>query len=337
MKLITLSLILFLCLDPLMAQTQDTFYVASWNVENLFDNVDDPNKEDSEFLETGKKEWTNERIYDKMSHLADVMKFMNNGSGPDMIGFMEVEHKYLLEKIANNFFPERNYNIIGFESKDARGIDNYLMYDEDIFQLIDYNKIPVVFFNSSYVTRDILHGLFNYKGETVDVFVNHWPSRRGGEERSQPRRVNAASTLRRYVDSLMVEREKTNIIIMGDFNDEPGNYSINEILSAGKIGESSGLLYNLAWDDFDKGVGTHFFGKEFNMLDQIIISNTLLDNGGIDYMKDSFIIVSDPSFTYSEGKKKGAILPSFADGKFRNGYSAHLPVAAKFYYVNGKE
>ncbi len=331
MKFIKIVLLTLLLTVSIFSQVTDTFYVASWNVENLFDNVDAPDKEDSEFTKDGRKEWTNERIYDKMSHLAEVMNFMNSGKGPDIIGFMEVEHQYLLEKIALNFFSGRNYNVVGYESGDARGIDNYLMYDADKFELIEYNKIPVVFFNSTYVTRDILHTSLKFDGELIDLFVNHWPSRRGGEERSQPRRVTAASTLRRYVDSLAIAREESNIIIMGDFNDEPRNFSIAEILSANKIGGNTSLLYNLAWEKFEQGIGTHFFGKEFNMLDQIIISEDLLDNAKIEYLDESFEIVSDDSFIYTEGKKKGAILPSFSDGKFRNGYSDHLPVSSKFY------
>lgn len=325
-------LLTFLFSLLLTAQTSDTFYVASWNVENLFDNVDDPKKEDSEFTKDGRKEWSNERIYDKMSNLADVMKYMNSSSGPDIIGFMEVEHQYLIEKIALNYFPDRNYKVVGFESGDARGIDNYLMYDVDKFELIEFHKIPVVFFNSSYVTRDILHVSLMYQDYNLDLFVNHWPSRRGGEERSQPRRVNAASTLRRYVDSLALVQEESNFIIMGDFNDEPGNYSLAEILSANKLREETSLLYNLAWKSYEQDLGTHLFNKEFNMLDQIIISKDLVDNQNLEYLEDSFEIVKDDFFIYTEGKNKGAILPSFSNGKFTNGYADHLPVAAKFFY-----
>ena len=330
---IKIILFLFIVLLISINARQDTIYVASWNVENLFDNVDDPKKNDEEFTAAGRKEWTDDRIYDKMSNLVSVMKYMNKGKGPDLIGFMEVEHQSLLEKIAVNFFKERSYKVIGFESPDSRGIDNYIMYDSDKLELIEYNKITVKFYGSDYVTRDILHGSFNFEGEQIDMFVNHWPSRRGGEERSQPRRVTAASTLKRYLDSLAVERNSPDFIIVGDFNDEPDNYSLETILSAGKINEENKLLYNLAWDKFEDGLGTHHYGKEFNMLDQIIISKFLIDSIGVDYINDSFEIVRDDFFIYKEGKNKDAIIPSFANGKFLGGYSDHLPVAAKFYII----
>ena len=330
-----IKIIMFLLIVLLLTinARQDTVYVASWNVENLFDNVDDPKKNDEEFMAAGLKEWTDKRIYNKMSNLASVLKYMNNGKGPDLIGFIEVEHQPLLEKIAVNFFKGRSYKVIGFESPDSRGIDNYIMYDSDKLELIEHNKITVKFYDSNYVTRDILHGSFNFEGEQIDMFVNHWPSRRGGEEHSQTRRLTAASTLKRYLDSLAVVRNSPNFIIVGDFNDEPDNYSLETILSAGKLFEENKILYNLAWLKFEDGVGTHHYGEEFNMLDQIIISKSLVDSSGIDYINDSFEIVRGDFFIYNEGKNKDAIIPTFENGKFVGGYSDHLPVAAKFYII----
>ncbi|RJP59570.1 MAG: hypothetical protein C4543_06430 [Ignavibacteriales bacterium] len=317
----------------LPAQNIDTIYIASWNIENLFDNVNDLDKEDEEFLSTGSKEWTDERIHQKMSNLSDVINFMNEGKGPDIIGFMEVEHKYLLEKMAITFLYNRKYMVVGFDSPDARGIDSYLMYDSDIFDLVGYYKIPVNFFNEDYYTRDILHVSLYYNDDILDVFVNHWPSRRGGEESSQPRRVNAASTLKRYVDSLQTIREFSNFLIVGDFNDEPNNYSLDEILSAKKMTDTTASLINLAWDDFENGRGTHLYNRDFNMLDQIIISRGLLDEKGLEYLKDSFEIISDDFFTYTDGPNVNSIMPSFHSGKYLNGYSDHLPVGAKLFIM----
>lgn len=327
-----ITLFLYLSIST-SAWVSDTIYVASWNVENLFDNIDDPDKNDEDFLETGNKGWTNERIFTKLKNISDVIKFMNNQSGPDILGLIEIEHKYLVEKLIINFLPNRNYRVVGFDSPDARGIDNYLMYDEDIFELIEYNKIPILFFDEEYSTRDILHVSLKYFDGIIDVFVNHWPSRRGGEERSNPRRINAASTLKRYVDSLSVVRERNNFIIVGDFNDEPNNYSLNNILKAKKIDEPEPELINLSWDMFEEGIGTHLYNNEFNMLDQIIISNGFFDEIGIEYVDNSFKIVIDDFFTHTDGKKKGSIIPSFEGGKYIGGYADHLPVAARFFIV----
>lgn len=333
MKYIFLITIIISSFTSTFAWESDTIYVASWNVENLFDNIDDPDKNDEDFLESGNKNWTNERIFNKLKNLSDVIRFMNNQTGPDILGLIEIEHQYLIEKMLVNFLPERNYKVVGFDSPDSRGIDNYLMFDADLFELIEYNPIPIIFFDEEYSTRDILHVSLKYFDEVIDVFVNHWPSRRGGEERSNPRRINAASTLKRYVDSLSVVRERNNFIIVGDFNDEPDNYSLNNILDAKKIDEPESELINLSWEMYEERIGTHLYNNEFNMLDQIIISNGFFDEFGIEYVNDSFEIVSDDFFIHSEGKKKGSIIPSFEGGKYIGGFADHLPVAARFYIV----
>ena len=64
------------------AQSQDTLFVAFWNQENLFDTIDDPHKNDKEFLPDGSKEWTEERLDTKLYHHARVIRSMNNSNGP---------------------------------------------------------------------------------------------------------------------------------------------------------------------------------------------------------------------------------------------------------------
>ena len=330
MKQILLLLLFLGYVISINAQEYNQFFMASWNVENLFDSIDDTLKNDEDFTPRGNKEWTEKRVADKIKNLSAVLRMMNKSTGPDVIGFMEVEHQCLLDILFDKYFPDRRYKSVGFESPDIRGIDNYLVFDEDVFNFVSARVIPVEFFSSDYVTRDILHVVLNFKTEELHFFVNHWPSRRGGEVRSEPRRINAASALRRQIDSLANEKNELNVIIMGDFNDEPNNYSISNILSTGRV-EDDNLLLNLTWNDFDQGIGTHLYKENFNMLDQIIISRTLGDNKGLEYKKDSFEIFRDESFIYTEGKMKGAIKPTFHSGKYVGGYSDHLPVTAIFY------
>lgn len=330
MKQILPLLLVISCFCSTNAQENKQFFLASWNVENLFDPIDDTLKNDEDFTPAGNKEWTEKRVADKIKYLSNVLKKMNNSRGPDVIGFMEVEHKYLLDALFEKYLSDRSYKSVGFESPDRRGIDNYLVYDKDVFNFVYARAIPVEFFSTDYVTRDILHVVLEFNKHEVHFFVNHWPSRRGGEESSQPRRINAASTLRRQIDSLANVKDDLDVIIMGDFNDEPNNYSISNILSAGKI-DNDKFLLNLSWDDFDKGIGTHLYQDDFNMLDQIIISNTLSDKREIEYKKGSFEIFRDESFIYTGGKMKGAIKPTFHSGKYIGGYSDHLPVTAIFY------
>ena len=327
-----LLIVFILLLSTSFCQTEkrdDKIFVASWNIENLFDVIDDPNKNDEDFTPEGYKEWTVERVNEKMENLSEVIALMNNRKGPDILGFMEVEHKYLIDSLITKYFPERNYKVVGYESPDRRGIDNYLLFDADKFELLDYTAIEVKFYSEHYVTRDILHVSLAFDKELIDVFVNHWPSRRGGEETSQPRRINAASTLMQYIDSLNAVRAVPSYIIMGDFNDEPSNYSIQKIIEAGEI-NSEKLLFNLAWDFYKEGEGTHLYQKDFNMLDQIIVSSSFFNGEDLEYIDNSFAIFRDESFIYTEGKKEGAIIPSFAEGKYIGGFADHLPVKAEF-------
>jgi exonuclease III len=186
-----------------------------------------------------------------------------------------------------------------------------------------------------YPTRDILEASFTIsKKDTVFFYVNHWPSRRGGEEESEHNRVSVAKTLREAVD----KNSKRNIIIMGDFNDEPLNKSLSVTLNAEpysceKKYVKIDSLYNLAyWQDVQEH-GTYFYKGVYNMLDQIIISGKLCGGGNISYLCGSFGIF-EPEFllTYS-GYYKASPHPTYGGAKYLGGYSDHFPVYAKFKYA----
>ena len=318
---------------------QNSIYVACWNVENLFDTVNDTNKVDGEFTPAGGKLWTKERLTEKMENLAKVIHYMNKGNGPDILGLVEVEHKYLVDSLAGKYFPERNYKSVSFESPDSRGIQNALLYDADIFDFMDGQPIEVKFF-SDYKTRDILYVKLKWQGEYLNIFINHWPSRLGGEETSRSRRINAASILKAYIDNAREEDDKfNNIIIMGDFNDEPDDLSVREVLGAEDpvvitptYKGNAISLFNLAFEQYKRGAGTHLFEHEYNFLDQIIISDDLFDKTKVDLEPDSFEIIK-PSFAETTKGGKNIILPTFDGGVYIKGFSDHYPVAARFVYT----
>ena len=106
-----------------IAQTGNEFFVANWNVENLFDTIDDPNKSDEEFLPGGDKKWNNERLNTKLEHLAKVIGSMNDGNGPDILGIEEVENEELLKNLIHNYLKNDFFKIAYSESPDERGID----------------------------------------------------------------------------------------------------------------------------------------------------------------------------------------------------------------------
>lgn len=326
-----ISIIVFLLSFSLLNAQTDSLFIASWNVENLFDTLDTKDKNDEEFLPSGSKEWTSARYNRKLANLAKVLSDMNNGKAPDVLGLIEVENKSVVEDFAKTV-SLRYYQVVHFESPDFRGIDNALMFDKEIFELISAFNFAVEL-DSNRTTRDILHVELKLKKdeEVFNFFVNHWPSRRGGLEGSEPNRIKAAEVLKNAVDSILNENEYANIIMMGDFNDETDNKSIKEILGSSNFKcndnhEENMLLNTSAQRDID-GEGTYLYQKNWNMLDQIIISKSLDDNNGWEYKCDSFDIFKKDYMITKEGFFKGAIIPSFGGRKYLDGYSDHYPVS----------
>jgi exonuclease III len=342
MKLINFLVIIFSFNFIASAQqNNDTLFVAHWNVENLFDNIDDPKIEDQEFLSGSEKEWTNERIEKKMYNLSRVIRSMNNDKGPDLLGVCEVEHQYLLDSLINNYLSDKSYKVAYLESPDGRGIDNGIIYNSKIFNLLSTNGYETKF-SDNYDTRLVLLGTFLFqKKDTIYFFVNHWPSRRGGEEKSQPRRIKVASTIRNVVDSLFKENINSKIIIVGDFNDEPTNVSITETLKAqpffcdsinhDKLSEDKTAdLFNTSYKVWFDGHGSFKYKDDFNMLDQIIISKDLLFGSDIKYACNSFEVYKPYLMVTRTGKFKGAPFPTYGGSRYLGGYSDHFAVTAKF-------
>ena len=306
-------------------------------MENLFDAIDDVDKRDEEFLPDGKKEWTQEKIDSKIVNLAKVIQWMNSGKAPDLLGVQEVEHQHLLDTLLQRHFENRNYKIAYAEAPDKRGIDNGLIYDADKFEIIDVNPIEVEL-PSKYPTRYILEvKLRNINGEKLFVFVNHWPSRSGGEEKSRPNRIKAATILRDRIDLLYKENTKLNIVILGDFNDELDNLSLSRYLwvqdFSCDIRINPKRLYDLSYKEFVAGNGTYLYRGDWNMLDHIIISSELLGKGKMKFICNSFELIKPKFMITQYGKYKGAATPTFGGRKYIGGYSDHIPVGAKFAFT----
>lgn len=324
-------------------QSNDTLFVAHWNVENLFDNLDDPKTEDEEFLSNSTKEWTDERLEKKMYNLARVIRSMNGDNGPDLLGVCEVEHQSLLDTLINNYLSDKAYKIAYLESPDGRGIDNGIIYNSTVLSLLSTNGYETKF-SDGYDTRLVLLGTFLFmEKDTIHFFVNHWPSRRGGEEQSQPRRIKVANTVRSVIDSLFENNSKSKIILVGDFNDEPTNKSITETLKAQPFfcdsmdykslpQDSDTDLFNTSYRAWSDGLGSFFYQQDFNMLDQIIISKDLLSGDDVAYLCNSFEVYKPYLIVTRSGKFQGAPFPTYGGSRYLGGYSDHFPVTAKFIF-----
>jgi hypothetical protein len=261
---------------------QQNYHIAFYNVENLFDTINSDNTSDTEFTPQGKVPWTSERYNNKKEKLASVIAAMNKEL-PDIFGMCEVENiNVVKDLITTGKLQEMKYGIVHYDSPDERGIDVALLYNKCNFNPLFSRPIPILFpFDSSDRTRDILYVKGLLGGEdSLHIFINHWPSRWGGQEKTAPARNFVAGILKKSCDSIFAVNKEANIIIMGDFNDNPTDESLAEVLHAlmPKQNAPTNALYNLMLAPYKRGEGSYYYsyGKEWNMLDQIIVSGNLL-------------------------------------------------------------
>jgi hypothetical protein len=237
----------------------------------------------------------------------------------------------LEDLVAQPKLKDRNYEIVHYNSPDQRGIDVALLYNPKYFKVISSAPLNVPLKNpdgTSYPTRDVLwvYGLMN--GEPVSVFVNHWPSRRGGEEASAPNRALAAGVAKAKIDSLVKAHSESRIIVMGDLNDDPLSPSVTEVLKAtGEISKvKQGHLYNPWVDYYKKGIGTLAYNDAWNLFDQVIISKPYLNKSQQGFFFQKAVIFNRPYLVQKSGKYKGYPFRTYDFDVYMRGYSDHFPV-----------
>lgn len=311
--------------------------IAFYNVENLFDFEDDPLTFDDDRTPNGKDHWTEEIYNAKLKNMAQVISEIGNevtGTTPAIIGLCEIENRRVLEDLVNQEpLLNKNYGIIHFDSPDRRGIDVALLYRKNIFTPTQYKAHELIIYDNDdsskrVFTRDQLVASGMLDGEKIHFIINHWPSRRGGEERSRHKRINAAKLNRQIIDSLFSEDPYAKIIVMGDFNDDPSNSSIKEILKTKRNKEELKLkeLYNPMEELSRKGLGTLAYRDQWNMFDQIIISTELVKKDYTSYRFYKSEIFNKEYLINSKGRYKGYPYRSFVGEGYTGGYSDHFPV-----------
>ena len=324
-----LCILLFLCLS-VSAWAQEPFRAMFYNVENLFDTKDDTLKNDNEFLPAAPKRWTYKRYQDKLTKISKVIAASGASQVPDLVGLAEVENDACLNDLVNHS-PLRaaGYRYVMTDSPDARGIDVALLYQRATFKLLQKEEIAIPHETlRRSPTRNILPVSGKVvSGDTLDVFVCHMPSRAGGEKKSESYRMATCRVLKEAVDKVMHARTHPYVLIMGDFNDFPHNRSLTQVLGAAKPQQhaASHTLYNLM---IDKQGGTNRYRGEWGILDQIIVSGTMLQpSSGIQTTPDKAQILRHP-FLLEEDDKYGGSLPSrtYIGMKYHGGFSDHLPV-----------
>ncbi|MCF6223513.1 MAG: endonuclease/exonuclease/phosphatase family protein [Flavobacteriaceae bacterium] len=322
-------------------QCQNTKYkirtIAFYNVENLFDTINNPETFDDDFTPKGKNHYNSKIYWHKIDNISKVISqigFDASKTSPAIIGLAEVENRDVLEDLINTkFLKNKKYQIIHFDSPDRRGIDVALLYQEKYFTPVDQEIFEVKLWEDSgkrIYTRDILVVSGLLENDLIHIIVNHWPSRRGGQVKSAPKRAKAAFVAQQVIEKINQNNKNAKILIMGDFNDDPIDKSLKKgLISTGKYQQISNTsLYNPMENMFDQGLNTLGYRDGLNLFDQILMSNACLD---LDKNYTSFKFykagIFNPGFIISQkGRYKGYPFRSFQNNNYTNGYSDHFPV-----------
>lgn len=330
--------------------------VAFYNFENLFDTINNPNN-DEEWLPNGAQNWTSEKYNQKLENLSRVLSEIGTGekqtNTPTFIGGCEIENRNVLEDLIKmpKMMPS-DYGIVHFDSPDWRGIDVALLYKKKNFQPTSFVNIPLLIYKNKIAskekdketeedkaendkivaengervyTRDILLVTGLLDGEEINLMVNHWPSRSGGEKKSSPFREEAGRLVKRTMDSIYKINPDSKIIIMGDLNDGSYNKSVKEGIGA-KLKKEQVKKFDI-YNPFEQmaknGDASLFYRDSGDIFDQIMVSEALIRTDYSSYRYWKAGIYNKPYMIQMTGQYKGYPLRHQAT---EVGFSDHFPV-----------
>jgi len=312
--------------------SNNIFTIAFYNLENLFDTIDDPDKLDRDFTPNGKLKWTLERYHSKLNKLGTTIAkigFKKTNRAPVLLGVSEVENKTVLnDLIAVKSLKKDKYKFVHYDSPDERGIGNALIYNPKFFNVISSEPITLFVKNPNGeqdMTRHILYVHGELNGEEVHVFVNHWPSKRDGGTVTEYKRVKAAETILEHMAAIEQEYAEPNYIIMGDFNDGPKAKSIKKLVREKQ-------LYNPMEKLLTPKRGSANYKFSWMLFDQIIISHNFLNYEKKTHSYDTSNIFDEHFLTEFKGKFKGNPFRTYVGSRYLGGYSDHFPVYLQLKY-----
>jgi len=300
--------------------------IAFYNVENLFDTIDDTKKFDNDFLPTAEKKWTNKRYKKKIYKLGTAISQIgknSSGKAPIIVGLAEVENKNVLnELIESKHLKDHEYDYVHYDSPDERGIDVALIYQKNNFKVIDSRPYSIDISTDDTdpdYTRDILLVVGEINNERVHIIVNHWSSRSGGAKETEFKRLIAAEKVIEIVNEIRVNDTEAKIIVMGDFNDDPSNKSVQQICNSLDLHNPMETLLS-----YTRGSLNYKF--HWNVFDQIIISTNFFEfeKGSLSFSKGD--IFDNKFLQQYKGKYKGQPFRTYVGSKYKGGYSDHFPV-----------
>ena len=235
-----------------------------------------------------------------------------------MIALAEVENRRVLDDLVENTpLAKTGYKIVHRESPDARGIDVALLYDPAKLRPEATEFLTV----EGFQTREILYCKLRPAEDStaapLHLFVNHWPSKRGGAASSDSRRIAVSALLQGRLSALQAADPAARILLVGDFNDTPDSEALTALC------DSCGL-HNMALPLWRQGKGSIRYKGKWELIDQAVVSQTLVDEGAaFSIFEAAFLQEYDASFLGLKPKR------TFVGPRYNGGVSDHLPVLIK--------
>ncbi len=326
-KVIPAILFFSLCIIIPSLGQRKAFNIVFYNVENLFDTLNDPNIEDEEFLPNGKNKWSSDRYILKLKNTAKVLDSVSKGKFPDLVGFCEIENKAVLaDLIKQPGLRDQGYEIYHFDSPDGRGIDVGFILKSKSAKVLENKYISTELPEyKEFKTRNIQMLLLEVNGRKVAAYVNHWPSKRNNDK-AAPQRLEVAKILKRVMDSMAIAYPNIGQVAMGDFNNDCNEQALKEGLGAGAPEFEGAAYYDLMIPLSIQGKGSHYFDNKWSFLDHFVVSKNLTAKTGFTIFPLDFDVYKPDFVLQSDGKYKGQPFRTYAGTKYLGGFSDHMAI-----------
>ena len=311
----------------ILPQADKTYVVGFYNLEKLYDAK--ANARNMDYTPDGVMQWNSIRYEQKLKNLAEAIVTIGGKNGPAILGVTEAESKKVLEDLVHTPpLKKKKFAIIHFESEDPLGLDVAMLYNPKLFKPSYQKVIRVEYPQRNFKGKDILQVKGELAGEYVTVYVNHWPANYGNERQGQRNRRAAAARLRKQIDADLKENPDANILVLGDFDEEPKSAILQQVLKANGRPNPNyrDELFNTFYTNYVQGLGSFYKRGDFKMLDQVLVSKGLLDRKGLEYVMGSAHIHNPEFLKYTFGKYKNTPRTTYNGTTYIGGYSDHFPV-----------
>lgn len=312
------------------------FRIVQYNVENLFDTIPSPDKHDGDFTPDGKMKWDSRRYWAKLGRLSRVIAASGGLTPAAVVTLCEVEGDSVVSDLTRKTRLRRlGYEYFVTHSADVRGINIALLYQPALFRPLHKDTLRVFPANPrTRISRDVLHVAGELAcGDTLDLIVCHFPSRKGGRQASRYR-MEVASATRAFADSIMRSRERANMVITGDFNaffpEKVLMQGLRVTLPGERLQENGLYLLSHGLQGEGEIEGTYKYQGQWNQLDHFVVNGRLLQQQEGQRLRTQTGNVKIIDFPFLLSRNKGGNLyplRTYLGTFYRGGYSDHLPVA----------